>query len=286
MDERRFDTISKSLTATATRRRALFGAAGGGLAAALGAVALRPGAAQDDPADATPGATPSLPGDEGQEFLFVQVFTDGTWTPNPDQEGVYILSLTGHAAQTIYFSDRPERVVGTVPTTRFLDGLGFTPANPPNAALVTPTADGQDVLVVELFNPVYTQVVGAIGDVSITYQARILDGYSGTGLAPLAAQQIDADLPAVLGPSSLFIDDCPDGFFLCTTPNKWLICDPGGSVTVGQCWSWLTMCDWGNCGNPTDPKDLCNQQYPAFCNGECITKTNEQYQRECIGGPG
>ena len=40
-------------------------------------------------------------------------------------------------AATIYFSDRPERIFGDLPTQEFLDTLGFTPDFPPNAALIT-----------------------------------------------------------------------------------------------------------------------------------------------------
>ncbi|MEZ4507826.1 MAG: hypothetical protein R2848_18695 [Thermomicrobiales bacterium] len=51
-----------------------------------------------------------------------------------------------------------------MPTDRFLEGLGFTPVNPPNAAAVVRTPEGErDVLVVELFNPVYTREYDADG---------------------------------------------------------------------------------------------------------------------------
>src|SRR5262245_1489539 len=86
-------------------------------------------------------------------------------------------------------SDRPDRIVGTVETARFLEALGFTPANPPNAALVVRTPAGErDVLVVELFNPVYTEDFSADGGVSVMYEARVLDAYQGEELDQWAAE--------------------------------------------------------------------------------------------------
>ena len=45
------------------------------------------------------------------------------------------ISEEGVSPQTIAFSDRPERVVGQEPMQKSLDGLGFSPENPPNAAI-------------------------------------------------------------------------------------------------------------------------------------------------------
>ncbi len=103
---------------------------------------------------ANPAASPAI--GAGPEMLFVQVFQAGTWAPIPDEADAYLLTLTGRAARTVSFFDRPDRLVGAVPTREFLATLGFTPAHPPNAAVVAGTADGgEDVLVVELFDPLY-----------------------------------------------------------------------------------------------------------------------------------
>ena len=48
----------------------------------------------------------------------------------------------GVAPQTIAFSDRPERIVVQAPMQQFLDGLGFSVENPPNAAIEILEADG------------------------------------------------------------------------------------------------------------------------------------------------
>jgi hypothetical protein len=95
-------------------------------------------------------------------------------------------------------------VFGDTPTQEFLDGFGFTPVNPPNAALVVQTDAGEtDVVVLELLSPIYDESTG-----SITYGAVILDEYTGEGLAHVAAQQLDDELPESFGAASLFIDDC------------------------------------------------------------------------------
>jgi len=47
---------------------------------------------------------------------------------------------------TVYFSNPPERVVADAPAEAFLAGPGFGDTNPPNAALVTESEDGQTVV--------------------------------------------------------------------------------------------------------------------------------------------
>ena len=139
MDPTRFDRLSKRFATRRTRRQALV--TGVGLAATGLVARTHRSAAQD----ATPVATPAFPADPHPsadhaathpEYLFVQPFDGGTWAPKPGAEGVYLLTLTGVAANTTYFSDRPERDAGLAPTQQFLDGIGFAPENPPNAALV------------------------------------------------------------------------------------------------------------------------------------------------------
>ena len=114
MDPIRFDRLSKRFATRHTRRQAL--ATGVGLAAA-GLFTTRLTSAQD----ATPAATPVFPSDPHPsadgvvthpEYLFVQPFDGGTWAPKAGEDGTFVLTLTGAAAQTTYFSDRPERDTG------------------------------------------------------------------------------------------------------------------------------------------------------------------------------
>ncbi|MGI8485861.1 MAG: hypothetical protein ACR2OU_16580 [Thermomicrobiales bacterium] len=152
---------------------------------------------------ATPGASPVTT--NGQvAYLFVQAgFTAGSLKPNGD--GTYLLTLVDAPEQTIYFSDRPDRFVGTMPTVQFLKTLGFDLSDPPNAALVMVQDDGStDTAVLELSDPVYDAAKA-----SLTYQATILEeretlkaSHAGFAEAPLNADQV----PPTFGASSLFID--------------------------------------------------------------------------------
>src|SRR5690606_7035606 len=132
MNPTRFDTISKLFASRKTRRSAIAG--GASLAAASVASVGGRAFAQD----ATPVALPDDPHSSADEakvspdFLFVQPFDAGTWTPKDGEDDVYTLTRTGAAAHTVYFSDRPERIVGLAENQQFLDGLGFSPNNPPN----------------------------------------------------------------------------------------------------------------------------------------------------------
>src|SRR5262249_51573101 len=150
----RFDRLTSAFTTGRLSRRAALAAGGSAGAAGLSALALGAGTHQPAVAqEATPAA-----GASGPTFLFVQLFERGTWAPKPGEDGVYLLTLSGYGDQTLFSPDRPDRIVGTVETARFLDALGFTPANPPNAAVVVRTPAGErDVLVVELFDPVFAE---------------------------------------------------------------------------------------------------------------------------------
>jgi hypothetical protein len=97
------------------------------------------------------------------------------------------LTLHGLAPTTLFFSDRPDRVTGHCGSPEFVAGWDQGPesfaSDPPNAALsIFQEASVSDV-VVELKDP---QLHGS----SLTYTVDILDG----------------EMPAVGGPSSLFID--------------------------------------------------------------------------------
>jgi hypothetical protein len=293
MDAHRFDRFARALAGRLSRRTALT-AGGGGLAAALLAAGRSSGTAQEATPDASPVASPaaSPAAGAGPEFLFVQTFAEGTWTPKPDVDGVYDLTLTGHAAQTVYFSDRPDRIVGTVPTREFLDRAGFTPDDPPNAAVVVQAPEGgEDVLVVELFDPVYTQGFGEDGGVSLTYAARVLAGEPGERLSSLAARQGDGQLPESFGSASLFIDGVAEAQDVCRE-HVWgcfarsggsLLTSPAGYVNVPYCWTWWpTGCDWTNCDRPTAPTGLCERKFPRGKNSPC----GEQGCVACEGFPG
>ena len=183
MDPTRFDRLTKLFAERRLSRRQALATGGAGLAAGIAGVAGLAATAQQ----ATP--LPSSAAGFGQEFLFVQSASSGTFistpqlaTPSgegrPVPAGQFLLTLEEHSGQTIYFSDRPERITGGALTDLFLESLGFTSANPPNAAIVVGGGPDADVLVVELFNPDYDPETG-----QLSYQVNVLGTYEGEGLA-------------------------------------------------------------------------------------------------------
>jgi len=254
MDAHRFDRMTKAVAAKVSRRDTLRATGAGLAAAALSAVGGRASAAQE----ATPATT-----EQDIPLLYVQVAQGGTWAPKEGEAGVYTLTLTGAAAQTVYFSDRPERVVGVLPMQDFLATLGFTPENPPNAALVAQTNQGEDVLVIELLSPVYDEAAG-----TLTYDARVLENYREEGLRFLADRQDDPTMPEQFGAASLFVDgpSCPDGYVYCNRDNRRV-----GQLTSGLCYTPI-RCEVCN-------KDgaywagQCNANFPD-CGGQCKADTS------------
>lgn len=221
--------------------------------------------------------------DDKAYFLFVQTATAGSFTANPGAgtptvDGTpvpgggaeYVLTLEGHGGGTVYFSDRPDRIFGEAPTQAFLDGLGFAPGNPPNAALVTQTDDGtEEVIVLELLNPTYDEAAG-----TVTYGATILDEYAGDGLAHVAAQQQDMTLPESFGRTSLFIDDCSDipGCEIYEGRGGQAVGPIPNGINSGQCWSWSDIaCEPCNGWSQQQFADACNAAYSA-CNGRCFVE--------------
>ena len=120
---------------------------------------------------------------ETEESMFVQT-AEGI-----DSDG-QTLTLRGITPSTLYFSDRPKRVVGHMSTADFVDlwavGDNSFETDPPNAVLafLESDADAPDDAVVVLKAP---NLDGA-GDLS--YSIEVLDG----------------TVPAKTGPVTLFID--------------------------------------------------------------------------------
>ena len=269
MNVDRIADLTRSLSSRLTRRTA-FQASGLGLAAGLAVTTSLQASAQESTPE--PLAADAM-------FLFVQTASGGTFAANaaagtPAADSVtagdgadYLLTLTGHAGNTVYFSDRPELIFGEAPTQTFLDGLGFPADNPPNAALVTKDENGnEDILVVELFGPSYDA-----GSDTVTYGVNILSDYEG-GLDFVAGRQQDEDLGTSFGEASLFIDDCSDvGVCLIWGGHGPVYVGPPPAGTpTGQCWSWSSFsCNPCQGWSQQDYANVCNQAYPDQCNGNC-----------------
>jgi hypothetical protein len=252
MQAHQFDRITKLLTARrVSRRAALQGSAAAG---AAGLLSHGLATAQE--------ATP-VTDEERLAFLFLQSFESGNLVPAPaasptaDGGAAYTLTLNSGLGETLFFSDRPERIVGTVPTPTFLDALGFTPANPPNAALVADKADGdQDVLVLELFNPRYDETTR-----TATYDVHILQNDARVDMTFVEEPQLIAEEERDYTGAHLFIDDCPDTTYCCYTASG----DMAGYTTDGTCWSWKKL----DCLPCRDYSDVCNATFPDACQGNC-----------------
>jgi hypothetical protein len=230
MNATRFDSIAKLFASRRLSRRQALARGGAGIAA--GTLAAIRVASDAEAQDATPAA-PAADGDQGPTMLFVQAFRAGGVTPAEGVDDRYTLTLEGGLGQTVFFSDRPERIVGAHPTPTFLAGLGFPEDNPPNAALVVETEAGQtEIAVVELFNPSYDEATH-----TATYEVAMLGEWERA--ADMSFIEADADLAEVLpafGAAHLFIDDCPDALIWCEDQDG----NNLGNATsyTGHCYSW------------------------------------------------
>jgi hypothetical protein len=120
---------------------------------------------------------------ETEESMFVQ-------TAQSIESTGDTLTLRGITPSTLYFSDRPQRVVGHMATTDFVDlwaiGDNSFEADPPNAVLafLEPGADVPDDAVIVLKEP------NLDGGGELSYSIEVLDG----------------TVPKYAGPVTLFID--------------------------------------------------------------------------------
>ena len=86
------------------------------------------------------------------------------------------------AAQTMFFTDRPDRVVGNVPTDKFVakwttdKGPNGFATNPPNAAVTVFQPDGAKTAIVELTNP-------RLDGNKLSYNVKVLQGIASAQLA-------------------------------------------------------------------------------------------------------
>lgn len=265
-----FDDVTKLFAQRRlSRRQAMLG--GAGLAAgALSDSGRATAAAQ------TATQVPERPAARhGPTMLFLQSFRSGTIAPKDGEAGRHTLTLEQGLGQTIYFSDRPDRLVGATPTDRFLTGLGFPENNPPNAALVVETAPGEtDIAVVELFNPVHDPISDGV-----TYDIAVLANWQSSLEMGFTDAPVDlATLAPTFGAAHLFIDDCPSGRVECNAEINGSL-DPVGYLAVGQtdamCFNTtFNVCvpctPWFDNSNDLSDywTDLCNLAFSA-CNGQC-----------------
>lgn len=122
----------------------------------------------------------SRQGDRAQAapILFTQNATAGTLSPDAARPGEFRLALTGVAAQTIWFTERPARRAGVYATPAAIKRIGFDGKNAPNAVInLIEGEKTQDTLAVTLRDPVYDEQ-----QATLQYRVKPLDSVRRTRL--------------------------------------------------------------------------------------------------------
>jgi hypothetical protein len=264
MDPERFDRLAASFGKRISRRDAMktgvIGVGGAALAGVTSSTLAH---------DATPEASPAALDTDTTSFMFVQTFGAGSIDAATDGVETLLLVADHLAGQTLFFSDRPERIVGMVPTEAFLtggsdgEGLGFTPADPPNAALVLPNGK---TLVVELIDPQYDPATG-----QVRYQLRVLEDVTQVDLHLESEMPTREEVVGEFTAASLFIDDCPDGHVVCWGPTGTALGAIPASGSIGFCWDSGDLC-CRPCESPPSGDDWnagCDFVFGAQCGAGC-----------------
>lgn len=183
------------------------------------AVAPSIGAAEEKPAGEQVSLLYSLTGDAGSMRLL------------PGSGNRYAFTLKGADERTVWFSNRPARHSGTLPTAGFVEqwtGLGFT-EDPPNVAITVHEPDGAtDTIVAVMRKPRITKsgTLRAIMEVLSTERARAL-----TGNLARHGDAHDATIPRSLGSVSMFIDDVDGTWIENGCPIQPFASCPGADLT-------------------------------------------------------
>lgn len=147
------------------------------------------------------------------DLLFALASESGTFEKSKDRpKGTFQLKLRDLAAATLWFTDRPERDSGTIPTPRFFaqwERLGFDD-DPPNAVVsLVGGADRADTVALELRHPRLSK-----SGTRLRLTVKLLDDTS-PGLAHLA-DDLDGQLQRRFEDATLFIDDASTSYAPCT----------------------------------------------------------------------
>ena len=142
----------------------------------------------------------------GAKFLFIQSAQSGSISEV--NATTFTLELRDVSDKTISFADRPDRIVSSVSTTNFIGNWSTGPdsfaVDPPNAALVLDDEEqGQDIAVIELYNPEYDS-----GANTLKYD---ISAENATSASATATTTTSLNLPSEFGQSTLVIDAGSDG---------------------------------------------------------------------------
>ena len=149
-----------------------------------------------------PAATSILP--KNADLLFTLTSGSGTFEKSKDApKGTFQLTLRNVDAATVFFTDRPQRDSGSIPTPRFFrqwERLGFI-ADPPNAVVsLVGGADRADTVALELRRPKLSK-----SGARLQLTVKLLKETS-PGLSHLA-DDLDGRLQRRFEDATLFIDD-------------------------------------------------------------------------------
>jgi hypothetical protein len=141
-------------------------------------------------------------------YLYMQQAQSGTLTPIEGQKDRYVLSLTGISPRTLFITNKPRRVVGSVSSERFLLGTwntstkGEYESNPPNAALTVygQNNGAQSTMAVEIMNPSYSFATG-----TLSYTVKQLTGRDADTVGVETSGNA-ADFPREFSSPVLYID--------------------------------------------------------------------------------
>lgn len=202
------------------------------------------------------------------EFLMVQEASKGTFQKNSD--GTYALALEGANPNTVYFSNTPEKIAGSVPTEQFNEAFNW--GELPNAAIVIREGnENEDVAIVQITEkPQYDAAAK-----KLVYKTKTIGDYNGENLKYFQAKR-DASIPESFGWVSLFLDkvsSCSGAHVQCYSTD---ICctDPVapqydcGGMNVNECWSWNPL-HFG-CQPCKGPGSTCEVQFGSCCKGDCV----------------
>ena len=158
-------------------------------------------------------------------FLFIQHAQSGS--VSEVNATTSTLELSDVTNKTILFSDRPDRIVGSVSTTDFVGywtmGEDSFAADPPNAVLILDDEEQrQDIAVIELFNPEYDSEANTLR----------YDITAENATATTTTTSSSINLPSEFGQSTLVIDPIKEQ----TGNGKWFTpTDVGfGSINDGE----------------------------------------------------
>ncbi len=140
-------------------------------------------------------------------YLYVQQAQSGTFAEVTGEKDRYVLSLTGISPRTLFVTNKPRQVVGTVSSERFLLGTwntstkGEYESNPPNAALTVYGQNGaQSTMAIEIMNPSYSFATG-----TLSYTVKQLSGRDADNLG-VETNSKASDFPKTFSAPVLYID--------------------------------------------------------------------------------